>query len=135
MPDNIVSTFYAVLAVDANVDDHIDCVIGLTGPTDYVSDGERVFAIENGDALLPLITGSGCMVSSVVACFTAANRDDYLLATVAGILTVTVASEIAAAREYVNGPGTFRAALIDELHNVTNSPELLEKYARIRTIE
>ncbi|EPB88967.1 hypothetical protein HMPREF1544_04228 [Mucor circinelloides 1006PhL] len=112
-----------------------NCVIGLTGPTDYVSDGERVFAIENGDALLPLITGSGCMVSSVVACFTAANRDDYLLATVAGILTVTVASEIAAAREYVNGPGTFRAALIDELHNVTNSPELLEKYARIRTIE
>ncbi|KAL9550837.1 hypothetical protein MBANPS3_004544 [Mucor bainieri] len=112
-----------------------NCVIGLTGPTDYVSDGERVFAIENGDALLPLITGSGCMVSSIVACFTAANRDDYLLATVAGILTVTVASEIAAAREYVNGPGTFRAALIDELYNVTNSPELLEKYARIRTIE
>ncbi|KAK4509034.1 DNA helicase [Mucor velutinosus] len=112
-----------------------NCVIGLTGPTDYVSDGERVFAIENGDALLPLITGSGCMVSSIVACFTAANRDDYLLATVAGILTVTVASEIAAAREYVNGPGTFRAALIDELYNVTNSPELLEKYARIRTVE
>lgn len=112
----------------------IDCVIGLTGPTDYISDGERVFAIENGDALLPLITGSGCMVSSIVACFAAANRDDYLLSTVAGILTVTVASEIAAAREYVNGPGTFRAALIDELYNVTNSPELLEKYARIRTI-
>ncbi|CEP12285.1 hypothetical protein [Parasitella parasitica] len=112
-----------------------NCVIGLTGPTDYISDGGRVFAIENGDALLPLITGSGCMVSSVVACFAAANRDDYLLATVAGILTVTVASEIAASREYVNGPGTFRGALIDELHNVTNTPELLAQYARIRTIQ
>jgi thiamine-phosphate diphosphorylase/hydroxyethylthiazole kinase len=111
-----------------------NCVIGLTGPTDYISDGERVFAIENGDALLPFITGSGCMVSSVVACFTAANRDDYLLATVAGILTVTVASEIAAAREYVNGPGTFRAALIDELYNVTNSPEILKRYAKVRAI-
>ncbi|KAI8642180.1 Hydroxyethylthiazole kinase family-domain-containing protein [Parasitella parasitica] len=111
-----------------------NCVIGLTGPIDYVSDGERVFAIENGDALLPLITGSGCMVSSVVACFAAANRDDYLLATVAGILTVTVASEIAAAREHVHGPGTFRAALIDELHNVTNTPELLQQRARLRTL-
>lgn len=94
-----------------------------------------MFAIENGDALLPLITGSGCMVSSIVACFAAANRDNYLLATVAGILTVTVASEIAAAREYVKGPGTFRAALIDELHNVTKSPELIRQYARIRIIE
>lgn len=112
-----------------------NCVIGLTGATDYISDGERVFAIENGDALLPLITGSGCMVSSVVACYAAANRDDYLLATVAGILTVTIASEIAAAREYVNGPGTFRAALIDELYNLTNSPELIKQNAKLRVIQ
>lgn len=111
-----------------------NCVIGLTGATDYISDGERVFAIENGDTLLPLITGSGCMVSSVVACYAAANRDDYLLATVAGILTVTIASEIAASREYVNGPGTFRAALIDELFNLTNSPELIKQKAKLRVI-
>lgn len=86
-----------------------NCVFCITGPVDYISDGKRVFAVENGDSLLPLITGSGCMVSSVVACFTAANRHDYLLATVAALLTVTIASEIAAGREYVNGPGTFRA--------------------------
>ncbi|KAI9252255.1 Hydroxyethylthiazole kinase family-domain-containing protein [Helicostylum pulchrum] len=112
-----------------------NCVIGLTGPTDYISDGDRVFAIDNGHAYLPLITGSGCMVSSIVACFAAANKDDYLLATVAGILTVTVASEIAAARDYVNGPGTFRAALIDELYNVSNSPDLIKRYAKLRCIE
>ncbi len=112
-----------------------NCVFCITGPVDYISDGKRVFAVENGDALLPLITGSGCMVSSIVACFTAANRDDYLLATVAALLTVTIASEIAAAREYVNGPGTFRAALIDELFNVTNSPELIKNYAKLRVIQ
>lgn len=112
-----------------------NCVIGLTGPTDYVSDGDRVFAIDNGHAYLPLITGSGCMVSSIVAGFAAANKDDYLLTTVAGILTVTVASEIAAARDYVNGPGTFRAALIDELYNVSNSPDLIKRYAKLRCIE
>ncbi|KAI8888537.1 TMP-TENI-domain-containing protein [Backusella circina FSU 941] len=112
-----------------------NCIVGMTGPTDYISDGTRVIAIDNGDALLPMITGSGCMVSSIVACFTAVNRDDYLMATVSGILTVTVASELAAKREYVNGPGTFRAALIDELYNVANEPELLAKYARIRVIQ
>ncbi|KAI8970428.1 Hydroxyethylthiazole kinase family-domain-containing protein [Mycotypha africana] len=110
------------------------CIVGLTGPIDYVSDGKHVIAIENGDKYLPLITGSGCMVSSVVSCFTAANRDNYLLATVAAILTVTVASEVAAKREYVNGPGTFRSALIDELYNLTNSPEKLKEHARIRVL-
>lgn len=81
----------------------LGCVVAMTGPIDYVSDGERVYAIENGDPLLASITGSGCMVSSIVGCFTAgkflvqifektssidlflvtANRHDYLLATVA----------------------------------------------------
>lgn len=112
-----------------------NCVFCITGPIDYISDGERVYAIENGSEYLTLITGAGCMASSLVACFTAANRDDYLLATVSAILTLTIASEIAAAREYVNGPGTFRSALIDELYNVTNSPELLKSYAKIRSIE
>ncbi|KAI8373552.1 Hydroxyethylthiazole kinase family-domain-containing protein [Choanephora cucurbitarum] len=111
-----------------------NCVVGLTGPVDYISDGDHVYAIENGSKYLPLITGSGCLVSSVVACFAAANRDNYLLATVAGILTVTVASEMAAKRSYVNGPGTFRAALIDELYNLTNSPALFRDYAKIRII-
>lgn len=49
----------------------IGCVVAMTGPIDYVSDGERVYAIENGDPLLACITGSGCMVSSIVGCFTA----------------------------------------------------------------
>ncbi|KAG1216010.1 hypothetical protein G6F35_010047 [Rhizopus arrhizus] len=72
------------------------CIIGMTGPTDYVSDGDRVFAIENGSPFLPLITGSGCLVSSVVACFVAAcPKTDHLLATVTAILVVTIASEIA----------------------------------------
>ncbi|CAO3701066.1 unnamed protein product [Rhizopus stolonifer] len=110
------------------------CVIGLTGPIDYVSDGDRVYAIENGASLLPLITGSGCMVSSVVACFVAPDSNDILLSTVAAILTVTIASEIAVQREYVNGPGTFRAALIDELYNITNTPEIIKQHAKIRIL-
>ena len=47
------------------------CVVAMTGPIDYISDGDHVFAIENGHPLLACITGSGCMVSSIVGCFTA----------------------------------------------------------------
>lgn len=41
-----------------------------------------------------------------------------LLGSLAGVLVFNVAAERAAAREDVKGPGTFRAALIDELYNV-----------------
>ncbi|KAI7882833.1 TMP-TENI-domain-containing protein [Lichtheimia hyalospora FSU 10163] len=111
-----------------------NCVVAMTGPIDYVSDGKRVYAIENGDPLLACITGSGCMVSSIVGCFTAANRNDYLRATVAAILTVTIASELAVRRNEVRGPGTFRSALIDELYNVTNDTSLIAEHAKVRVI-
>ncbi|KAI9321648.1 Hydroxyethylthiazole kinase family-domain-containing protein [Dichotomocladium elegans] len=110
------------------------CVVAMTGPIDYVSDGKRVFAIENGHSLLPCITGSGCMVSSIVGCFTAANRNDYLLATVAAILTVTIASELAVKHGDVRGPGTFRSALIDELYKVTCNPQLIAEHAKLRAL-
>ncbi|KAI7847074.1 Hydroxyethylthiazole kinase family-domain-containing protein [Circinella umbellata] len=112
-----------------------NCIVAMTGKIDYVSDGHRVFAIENGDDLLACITGSGCMVSSIVGCFTAVNRDNYLYATIAAILLVTIASEKATKRSDVQGPGTFRSALIDELYNVSNKPSILEEYAKIREIK
>lgn len=43
----------------------------MTGPKDYISDGKTVYVVENGDPLLSTITGSGCMVASIVGCFTA----------------------------------------------------------------
>lgn len=35
------------------------------------------------------------------------------------VLALNIAAEIAAARSDVKGPGTFRAALLDELYNLT----------------
>lgn len=48
------------------------CIIALTGETDYLSDGIRVFSIKNGDPLLGKITGSGCMLGSCIASYCAA---------------------------------------------------------------
>ncbi|ORZ10119.1 Hydroxyethylthiazole kinase family-domain-containing protein [Absidia repens] len=124
----------AVLAVKELAQKH-QCIVAMTGPIDYVSDGVRTYAIHNGDPILACITGSGCMVTSIVACFAAANRSDYLLATMIGILTVNIASELAMQRQEVRGPGTFRSALIDELYNITHkSPDALLQFANIRYI-
>ena len=56
----------------------LDVVASVTGPIDYVSDGERVVAVENGHPLLASITGTGCMSSAVTGAFLAVNREEPL---------------------------------------------------------
>jgi len=43
----------------------------LTGPTDYISDGETVVALKNGNEILGKITGSGCILGSTIAAYCA----------------------------------------------------------------
>lgn len=49
----------------------VGCVVVLTGPVDYISDGERVAILQNGPDVLAKITGSGCMLGSIIASFCA----------------------------------------------------------------
>ena len=48
------------------------------------------------------------------------------------VLAVTIASEIAAAREDVKGSGTFLPALIDELGKL--SPEIIQSRANVEVV-
>ncbi|GKT53485.1 hydroxyethylthiazole kinase [Colletotrichum tofieldiae] len=93
-------------------------VVLMTGATDYVSDGERTFAVENGHELLGQVTGTGCVLGTTVSAMLAAWEDDRLLAVLAGLLHFEIAAEWAAARGDVQGPGTFVPAFIDELARV-----------------
>lgn len=43
----------------------------MTGPIDYISDGETVVSLSNGDEILGKITGSGCVVGTSIASFCA----------------------------------------------------------------
>ncbi|KZL83820.1 hydroxyethylthiazole kinase [Colletotrichum incanum] len=93
-------------------------VVLMTGATDYVSDGERTFAVENGHELLGQITGTGCVLGTTVSAMLAAWEDDRLLAVLAGLLHFEIAAEWAAVRGDVQGPGTFVPAFIDELARI-----------------
>lgn len=41
----------------------------MSGPKDYISDGNVVIEVSNGHPLLASITGSGCLLGAVVASF------------------------------------------------------------------
>ncbi|KAL9001548.1 MAG: hypothetical protein Q9169_000123 [Polycauliona sp. 2 TL-2023] len=101
-------------------------VVVLTGQTDYLSDGNRTYAIKNGSAYLGRITGSGCTLGTTIAACLAAHGEDKLLATLSAILMYEIAAERATVREDVKGPGTFVPAFIDELANIATLAQELD---------
>jgi hydroxyethylthiazole kinase len=88
-------------------------VVGLTGETDLVTDGERLARIANGDPLMAKVTAMGCAASALVAACMAVEADAWR-ASVAGLAAIGVAGEIAAAN--ARGPGSLSIAIIDALH-------------------
>jgi len=122
------------------------CIVIMSGVKDYVSNGKITFELSNGDPLLASFSGSGCMVGAIVASFCgAANMvwrkqgdqalamhdlapGDMLTAAVGGVLALTIAAEIAAAK--ASGPGTYLPSLIDALSHLR--PEDIIDKARIK---
>jgi hydroxyethylthiazole kinase len=102
-------------------------VASVTGPTDHVSDGERVVAVANGDPLLASITGTGCMSSALTGCFLAVAPDRPLEAAAEALVAFGIAGEDAA-RE-ARGPGTFHAGLYDALAAL--DPATIDERARV----
>ncbi|MGI5840107.1 MAG: hydroxyethylthiazole kinase [bacterium] len=89
--------------------------VAITGPRDYVSDGRRVVAIDNGHPLLATVTGTGCMSTAVTGAFAAVAKD-CLLAAAAALICFGRAGEIAAAK--AAGPGSFQTALYDSVYHL-----------------
>jgi hydroxyethylthiazole kinase len=90
-------------------------VVGLSGETDLVTDGEQIASITNGHPLMTKITAMGCAGSAVVAaCLTV--ESDAIRAAVAALAIVGIAGELAA--EKSSGPGSFATAIIDALYSL-----------------
>lgn len=104
----------------------LNTVILASGPIDILTDGETTIAIDNGDDMMPLITGSGCMLSSIVgSCIGGSNP---LEGSLVAILAMNIAGEKARAKveEKDEGTGSFRTYLIDYLYK-TNSESLINE--------
>jgi hydroxyethylthiazole kinase len=101
-------------------------VIGLTGALDHVTDGTRLATIENGHPLMASVTAMGCAGSALVAACHAVE-DDAFQATVAGLLMLGVAGEVAA--QTARGPGSFAVAMLDAVHQLDRAQ--LMKHARV----
>jgi hydroxyethylthiazole kinase len=88
------------------------CVAALTGPVDIVTDGTRIARVANGHPMMTLVTGTGCMATSVVAAYTAVETD-FVAAAAIALAVYGLAGEIAASK--ATGPGSLHVGLYDAL--------------------
>ncbi|MCI7302642.1 hydroxyethylthiazole kinase [Ihubacter massiliensis] len=92
-------------------------VIAITGVIDLVCDRQQAFIIRNGHPMLSRITGSGCMLSAMMAAYLTANRDTPLAAAAAAVCAMGLCGEIAYSHlKEGEGSGTFRSRLIDAVY-------------------
>ena len=111
--------------------DALGVTVAATGKTDYVSDGERTLAVDNGHPLLGRVIGSGCASTAVVGCFAAAGGGDPETVSEA-LAFFGRAGEVAA--EGADGPGTFEPWLLDALARLTSEPDRLDGWLKLRRL-
>ncbi len=101
-------------------------LVVVTGPEDFITDGERRARLANGHPLMSRVTGTGCVCSALVGAFAAVQPDAWL-ASIGALAAYGLAGELAAVG--APGPGSFRTRLIDALDEIT--PERVRQDARL----
>lgn len=112
--------------------DKLNTTVAVSGPIDIISDGDSVYTIDNGDIMLSRITGTGCMLASIMGSYlTITNPLD---AAITATVVMGLAGELAADSMRANnqGSGSFGVYLIDELNTI--SSEIIEKLANIQKV-
>lgn len=138
--------------VDANEEDKIDeenlnqmvkmCkelsrktggIISLTGAIDIVATPDRANVIFNGNPLMGKVSGTGCMLSTVIGAYCGANKDDLFNTTTLAVAHMGLAGEIAFKRLEKNQGGTssYKGFLIDAISQIDY--KILKEGVKIET--
>lgn len=92
-------------------------MIAITGVIDIIADSKKAYIIKNGHAMMSKITGTGCMLTAMIAAYCASNTNDILEATAAAVSAMGLCGEIAYLQTQKANAGTssFRMHLIDAI--------------------
>ena len=99
----------------SDLDASTRCAVAVSGIADLVTDGETVYRLPGGSAMMTKITGAGCSLGGVAATYLAVS--DPLTAALSASLLYNRAGEVADTTSH--GPGSFQVAFLDALWNVT----------------
>lgn len=125
---HVVGEDWEIKGVDAGVDEHSQdkavlaqkaarqwaTHVVITGKEDIITDGQHTCLIKNGHPLLTSVTGTGCLLSSLIGAFLAVEKD-VLLAGASALISYGVAAQLAAQKTAQRGPGSFQVELLNQL--------------------
>jgi hydroxyethylthiazole kinase len=107
-------------------------VVVITGKEDVITDGNNGYVIENGHPIMTRVTGTGCLLTSVIGAF-AAVEHNLLLAGASALVFYGVSAERAVERKGEERPGSFQVEFLNQLFKVSSSD--VERYGRIRKLD
>jgi hydroxyethylthiazole kinase len=137
---NVIGMEWAIKGVDAGESTgntvelaqtaakQLNTTVIITGKDDVITDCSNTFVVHNGHPILTKVTGTGCLLSSVIGAFSAIEKD-LLLAAVSALVTYGTTAEIAANLTEEKGPGSFQIEFLNQLSKV--SSEDINKYAKV----
>lgn len=109
--DSIVESYDAVESAKMLSKRYHTAVV-VSGKTDFIIDQDMTHQFSRGSSLMPKVTGTGCLLSSVVAAFSAVE-DNRLTAASTAVLFYSICGEIA--EKNTSAPGSFKMHFIDAL--------------------
>jgi len=96
----------------------LNTVVVITGKEDIVTDGKTTYVVANGHPIMTKVTGTGCLLTSVIGAFAGVEKD-LLAASVAALTYYGVAAEKAAEQTADQGPGSFQIEFLNQLSKVS----------------
>ncbi len=102
-------------------------IIAITGPIDVICDESNSYITRNGNKQMGKITGTGCMLTAVIASYVASNIDNKFDATVKAVSAMGLCGELAIKES--KGTGSLRVGIIDQMSLLTD--EILKEGNKI----
>lgn len=102
------------------------CIVVVSGETDYITDGINTVLVKNGSPLMPRVTGMGCTATAIIGAFAAVNSNPFTSASHA-MLIMGIAGEIAASQSV--GNGSMQINFLDALYNINEA--VIQKHIKL----
>lgn len=90
-----------------------NATIVITGKLDIITDGKSSYVVKNGVDFLSSITGTGCMLNTLIASLM--PYASPLCSALAGTLILTISGELS---ENTRGTGSFMVDLLDNIYSM-----------------
>jgi len=117
----------SIIKMASNLATKLNSIIVITGQIDIISDGKDTYIVKNGNPAMANVSGTGCMLTSILGAYVASNPENPTTACAVATALIGLAGE--KANSYVEknnlGNASLRVGIIDAISNMTSN-DLIE---------